>query len=102
MRKAGGRTHRAVSAAAMMDQDVPRPPKFPEQDGPMRSPRRIETAAAQPDDFMPGEEKRGGRTGHKGGGAVGPGRARMTAGSDSGEGRLEKSHQLDYCGGGRT
>jgi len=30
------------------------------------------------------------------------GRPHMTAGSDSGEGRLEKSRQLSYCEGGRS
>lgn len=89
--RAGGRaSHRAISSASVMH--------GPE---PSDDPRKIETAAAQGDEFRPGE-KSGGRTGHASGGKVGPGRAKMTAGAGSGEGRLQKSGDLDYCAGGRS
>ena len=94
----GGRTaHRAISSAELPEQPFPR--KMPEMDGPARDPARIETSSAQGDDFMPGE-KRGGRARRKDGGSTG--RPHMTAGAGSGEGRLEKARDLEYCAGGRS
>lgn len=59
--------------------------------------RRFQTGMAQQDDFMPGEEKKaGGRAKRASGGAAKYREPHMTAGSDSGEGRLQKSRNLPY------
>lgn len=96
MRKSGGRTahHMADSMASRTTppnaqgygEKMPMKMERPEQE--------IETAEGQ---------RNGGRTHRARGGEVGPGRVpNMRAGSGSGEGRQEKSREIDYCAGGRA
>lgn len=96
MRKAGGRTSRR-SADSFAEKTTPPNAQQYGEDMPMKMERpeqEIETAEGQ---------RKGGRAHHARGGEVGPGRVRnMRAGSGSGEGRKEKSGELEYCAGGRA